>query len=46
MEAYDNPKLDAKTHDGIGAALLCYQHSDKISSDTSMDWRTFHIFKD
>jgi hypothetical protein len=31
------------THEGIGAALVCYLHSHAIEKASNQDWRSFNL---
>ena len=42
-EAWQDPTLPVKTHDGVGAALVCYIHSEMYESYSSIDWRGFNF---
>lgn len=40
-EGFENPRMSAEQHEGIGAILTCYLHSNiMIASD---DWRSFNF---
>ena len=42
-QAWLDPTLPVKTHDGVGAALVCYIHSEMYESYSSIDWRAFNF---
>jgi hypothetical protein len=41
-EAFMDPSLPVVTHDGVGAALLCYIHYDAYENYSTPDWRSFN----
>jgi len=41
-QAFMDPSLPAATHDGVGAALLCYIHYDEYENYSTPDWRSFN----
>jgi hypothetical protein len=43
VDEFLDSSLPASTHEGIGAALLCYLHSDTISSGSTQDWGSFNL---
>ena len=40
--SFDDPTLPAATHDGVGAALVCYLQSEMYAGYSSSDWRSFN----
>jgi len=42
VEAYQTQGISDTTREGIGAILLCYINSDKVSFEKSIDWRSFN----
>ena len=42
VDAYMDPSLPITTHDGVGAALLCYMHYEAYKNYTTPDWRSFN----
>ena len=40
--AFMDPSLPSGTHDGVGAALLCYMHYDEYENYSAPDWRSFN----
>jgi hypothetical protein len=41
--AYNDPSLPQVTHEGVGAALMCYLQSDWYNDYRSIDWRGFNF---
>jgi hypothetical protein len=42
VEEFQNPDLDEETHEGIGAAILCYQYSEALREYDQDEWRVFN----
>jgi len=42
VDGYMDPALPVVTHQGVGAALLCYIHSDMYQDYSTPDWRSFN----
>jgi len=42
-EAYQDSSLPAVTHDGVGAALVCYIHSEMYENYSDTDWRSINL---
>jgi hypothetical protein len=40
-EGFENPRMSAEQHEGIGAILTCYLHSNIMTA--SDDWRSFNF---
>ncbi|MFZ2095933.1 MAG: DUF4173 domain-containing protein [Anaerolineales bacterium] len=41
--AYNDPALPQVTHEGVGAALVCYLQADWYKDYASIDWRGFNF---
>jgi len=41
-DAFMDPSLPAATHDGVGAALLCYMNYAAYKNYSTPDWRSFN----
>jgi hypothetical protein len=44
-DKFQDPALPITIHEGIGAALLCYQQSNLASEPPVYDWRSFNVSK-
>lgn len=42
VQAFDNPALPKSTHEGVGAALLCFVFDDRRWTELHDDWRSFN----
>ena len=42
VDGYMDQSLPITTHQGVGAALLCYIHSDMYQDYSTPDWRSFN----
>jgi hypothetical protein len=42
VNGFLDPSLPVPTHEGVGAALLCYLHSDFYENYSTPDWRSYN----
>jgi len=45
VDAFMDPSLPASTHEGVGAALMCYINSGIYNINSTPDWRAFNLSK-
>jgi hypothetical protein len=43
VDEYLDDSLPTVTHEGIGAALVCYLHSRAVDKASNLDWRAFNL---
>lgn len=45
VDEFQDPSLTEETHEGIGAALACYQYRLAETSNDTLDWRTWDLYE-
>jgi hypothetical protein len=43
VEEYQSTKYSQPVHEGLGAALACYLHTDAFPTSDNRDWRSFNL---